>query len=392
LIPRRLIANLDGEAELARLARPGATLEPLGRGALEAAARMGTLLRALAGPGDRLHLAAALDPERLAPLPGLPLPELETGPLGGLPPAAATLAWCETPAVAALRRRGETPRPAAGARSWWEALWQGPPPAPPVVARVHDRRFLLATTRDLAVALPGARLVGGIAELEAHLAAGGAAASPEGDWVLKGRFSGAGRRRFVGRGVPAPGTPGRRRLDALFERCGELLFEPWLPRTDDFGLGAVLGDRSLAVVTVHHQRVSAAGGFQGVRLPPRFPGLEGFPGLQAAERAAVAEALAGVAERLRAAGFHGPFGIDFFRYRDQQGRLRLHPLGEINARLTVGIVARALLDRVTEPLGLARHAALEVGLAPAPPHPQARSLLTPGPGSPDALWLVPVDP
>ena len=68
------------------------------------------------------------------------------------------------------------------------------------------------------------------------------------------------------------------------------------------------------------------------------------------------DALAGALEvagrALADAGYHGPFGIDAFRYRDGAGATRLNPLGELNARFTMdwrpamqGALAR--LDRRT---------------------------------------------
>jgi hypothetical protein len=38
----------------------------------------------------------------------------------------------------------------------------------------------------------------------------------------------------------------------------------------------------------------------------------------------------------------GPFGIDAWRHRLPDGTLALNPLGEINARMTFGLVAWAL--------------------------------------------------
>jgi hypothetical protein len=49
-----------------------------------------------------------------------------------------------------------------------------------------------------------------------------------------------------------------------------------------------------------------------------------------------------VAHALREAGYRGPFGIDAFRWRDAAGAVHLHPLCEINARLTFAHIAHAL--------------------------------------------------
>jgi hypothetical protein len=54
------------------------------------------------------------------------------------------------------------------------------------------------------------------------------------------------------------------------------------------------------------------------------------------ELAALNETFERAAEALRGAGYFGPFGIDAFRYLDAQNVERFHPLGEINARYSMG--------------------------------------------------------
>ena len=43
-----------------------------------------------------------------------------------------------------------------------------------------------------------------------------------------------------------------------------------------------------------------------------------------------------VAEALTRAGYFGPFGIDAYIWRNATGRTELNPLGELNARYTMG--------------------------------------------------------
>ena len=55
-----------------------------------------------------------------------------------------------------------------------------------------------------------------------------------------------------------------------------------------------------------------------------------------------------IAQKLQAMGYFGPLGIDAVRYRDRDGKLRLRPLQDINARYTMGRLAlgfRRLLKR-----------------------------------------------
>ena len=50
-----------------------------------------------------------------------------------------------------------------------------------------------------------------------------------------------------------------------------------------------------------------------------------------------------IAEALRQAGYLGPFGIDAWHWRRPDGTVVFHPLGEINARMTFGLVEHARL-------------------------------------------------
>ena len=70
------------------------------------------------------------------------------------------------------------------------------------------------------------------------------------------------------------------------------------------------------------------------------------------ERRALESATHAVGKRVAEHGYRGPFGIDAWRYRDADGETHFHPLGEINARLTFGLVAHALVERLKKPLGL----------------------------------------
>ena len=55
-----------------------------------------------------------------------------------------------------------------------------------------------------------------------------------------------------------------------------------------------------------------------------------------------------MASALRSAGYVGPFGIDAWRYRRDDGAIVLNPLGEINARMTFGLVEWARAERLLD--------------------------------------------
>lgn len=324
--PRRILANLLAEDQLAqRRSSPPRTV-------LETVARMAPLLRVFAREGDRLWSPAPIDPESLPEVPGLPRPIFESGP-GDLPPAGDVLAWCETPEAAAHRggARGEVDL------SWDEPLheivWKLPTPPPAVVATVHHRAFCLEVAEDLGCALPGAQMVESMAELDRVLQT----APPS--WVVKAPLSASGRSRYIERNGPALFDPKERRtVERLFERHGSLLFEPWMDRTEDFGVSALLGASELRIVGIHRQQVDRKGQFVGIDLHPE---------LSPEDRRRLLETTEAVAAALRSAGFVGPFGIDAWCYRRADGEVVLNPLGEINARMTFGLVAWATAERLS---------------------------------------------
>ncbi len=308
---RRILANLLCEDELA--GRRGSPP----RSVLETVARMAPLLRAFAREGDRLW----------SPAPG---PGLESGPLRALPPVEEVLAWCET--LSALEHRGGPRRPAA---IDWDAplhdlVWQLPTPSPAVVATVHHRAFCLQIAEEIGCALPGARMVESLADLDRALRT----APPA--WVVKAPLSASGRSRYIERNGRALTDPkARRTVERLFERHGPLLFEPWMERMVDFGVSALLGPE-LRIVGIHGQKVDRKGQFAEIDL---------HPDLSNQDRDLLRRTVEAVAEKLLDAGYVGPFGIDAWRYRTAAGTA-LHPLGEINARMTFGLVAWARRGRL----------------------------------------------
>jgi hypothetical protein len=326
-LTRRILANLLCEDDLARSHRR--TSPP--RAVLATVARMAGLLRVFARAGDRLWSPEPIDPDGLPEVPGWPRPVLESGPLHVLPAADEVLAWCETPA--AREHRGG-PRPPGEIR--WDAplhdlLWQLPTPPPAVVATVHHRAFCLRVAEEAGCALPGARMVESLAELDRALRTAPRA------WIVKAPLSAAGRSRYIERNGPALTDPkGRRTVERLLAHHGSLLFEPWMDRTADFGVSALLGPAGMRMVGIHGQLIDRKGQFSGIDLHPE---------LSRHDRDRLLRTVEAVAAALRREGYVGPFGIDAWRHRGEDGATVLHPLGEINARMTFGLVAWATAER-----------------------------------------------
>lgn len=282
-----LHGNLDCEARWAGVALPGAVQRRI---SLYAA-----LFAACAPDADgephRLWVPAPVDPARLCAHPGWTPPEPCTGD-----PPAIDLAWAD-----------------------------------PAAKDANDRSRTLAIARELGVALPGARVVASLAELDAHLA--GFAGRP---WIVKARWTAAGRDRAHGAGDRLAGEL-RTRIARLLERFGPLVFEPWLDRVADAGVCGEIGPGDEVSVHEPHQLITdARGGFHGIELLPVDRGI-------AEPLEAVAEA---AARRVAArTGYRGPFAIDAFVYRER-GAHQLHPLCELNARYSFGWIAHALARRL----------------------------------------------
>lgn len=332
---RSILANLLCEDELARRSPSRKTLQTV--------SGLATLLRVFAREGDRLWTPTPVDPERVLPVPALPIPV--SGPVE---PADELLAWCETPQAVALRKQ---PRSLVSDLPLHELLWRLPVPPPAVVAKVHHRAFHLQVAEELGCALPGARMVESLAELDRIFPSAPSA------WVVKAPLSASGRSRYIERKGPLLSDPkSRRTVERLFEAHGPLLFEPWMERMDDFGCSALLIESGLRIVGFHRQIVDVKGQFAGIELPAEAPELK-----RIVER---------VANALRRAGYVGPFGIDAWAYKNA-----FNPLGEINARMTFGLVAWALAER----LGIER---LRLRFGAEPPAGAIRLLA----GSPSA-WI-----
>ncbi|HMG55901.1 MAG TPA: hypothetical protein VK601_20515, partial [Kofleriaceae bacterium] len=301
----KLLGNLDCEARWAGAALPAAVQRRI---SLYAA------LFAACAPDDagdgrggaarhEIWVPAPIDPARLLGHPGWTPPIVRTAAPGVAPGVELDLAWAD-----------------------------------PAAAAANDRSRTLAIAGELGVALPGARVVASLAELDDHLA-GFAAGSGDRPWICKARWTAAGRDRARGAGA-ATGEL-RARLARMLARLGPLVFEPWLDRVADLGVcGEIAAGGEVALLEPHRQVTDPRGGFLGIELAPPLDRAI------ADELCAVARAAAG---RLAAqTGYRGRFAIDAFVYRPPggPGAPRLHPLCELNARHSFGWIARALARRL----------------------------------------------
>jgi hypothetical protein len=251
-----------------------------------------------------------------------------------------------------------------GVPSRWDVAW-----ADPRADRANDRRTALALAAKLRCSLPGARAISSLAELDAHLAKGGADAGHETRWVCKAPWTAAGRDRAHGHGPVAAGET-RVHLGRMLERFGALVFEPWMDRILDLGLcGQLKPDGTLHIDKPHTLLSDQRGAFQGIDL------LE--PALTPEEHGQLARTAEEAGKTLRGLDYTGAFTIDAFVYK-QHGMRKLHSLCELNARHSFGHVARALHGK----LGIR---VLGMG-TPPPAEEGVRILVAPAADDPFTAW------
>lgn len=349
-----LVANLDCEGSWSGGAAPGTAVRAR-------IAALGTAMRAFAHPGDRLWTPVPVDPRRLPAIPGVPPVTLTCGPLD--PGAGPVLPWGQTDEVAA----GASDRPPPF----------GPVADPAVARRCNEHGFAWTLAARRGWLLPGARAVTSVAELEAHLAAGGAEAGA-GAWVARAPWSASGRERLRRRG--ALDGASRTRLERLLAGHQRLYFEPWVERLADAGCcGFVAGNGRVELRPVHGLDNDPGGVFRGISIGAT-------PGLEPGEVERIAEAAAAAGAHLAAVGYRGPFGIDAYVWSDGASR-RLQPMSEINARLSFGWVAGALARRAL-PGAEAVSFAVRVASAGSPVQLMAGEIEILRPGAPDGVCAV----
>ncbi len=335
------IANLDAE-------RQWAGLPPPSPAAAARAVELGGLVAALAAPGDTIWTEGPIPAERRP---------------HGLD--AERLGWCHGPAP-----RGDWARAVPWAVTTLAVGLAGPLardwPSVEAARRANDKTWAHRLSVELGDALPGAAEIDGLEACDRAIVG-----LPTERWVLKAAFGAAGRERLLGRGPLV--APLRARAARLLER-GPAVLEPWVARSLDLAVLAELGPGGLVLHGRHAQRIDGSGVFRGAgALSPRD--ADALDPLDDRVRA-LAHALAGL-------GYHGPFGVDAFLWRDESGVTRLRALSDVNARLGFGFLARALRRRFPG------HRLVLDGLAARATAASPVELLAPSPRAPFGAWLEP---
>ncbi|MDF1800175.1 MAG: hypothetical protein P1V81_13430 [Planctomycetota bacterium] len=155
-----------------------------------------------------------------------------------------------------------------------------------------------------------------------------AAPAPLG-WLVRRTFGAAGR----GRRRLKSGRPTAAELAWLVASLakGPLVIEPWVEVTTEFTRsGLVREDGSVDLSAPCFQETTATGAWSRTERA-------GAGEVTRADDEELSRAVEAAGLALASAGYHGPFGIDAFRYRDPTapGRTILNPMSEINARYTM---------------------------------------------------------
>ncbi len=188
-------------------------------------------------------------------------------------------------------------------------------------------------------------------------------------WIVKAPFSTAGRDRRRGPFAPSD----RRWLDGVLAQHGSVRVEPWRDRVLDLSFQFDVGVRC-RFVGVCCFDTAPGGQFVGTRPGrwaetldrdvARFLNGDGKDSRRLRTLGERITALVG--PRLHTLGIRGAVGVDAFVYRDGAA-LKLDPLCEVNARLTMGRLSLALDPRI-HPSSRARwrfHAVSRLGAPPA---------------------------
>jgi phosphoribosylaminoimidazole carboxylase (NCAIR synthetase) len=195
-----------------------------------------------------------------------------------------------------------------------------------VLRRVNQRSFYLG----LGGGAPGARYIRDADDLAVTLREAGTRS-----WLFKKPYGFAGRGQ---RRTRAELTADDRRWFDATLRQGGCLAEPWLDIELEVSVhGCIEPDGRFRLGRICVQQVDAYRSWLSSRLA-------GPEDVDAARVRRLHDRAASAAEALWAAGYWGPFGIDAYLWRTPSGSLELNPMGELNARYTMGFAVGMRCD------------------------------------------------
>lgn len=125
-----------------------------------------------------------------------------------------------------------------------------------------------------------------------------------------------------------------------------LIVEHYLNRVLDISVQMDIGETQVEVYEARPFMTGQQNEYRGAHLGAGFPDCVGDPGEYIrffhSVRKPWRQFLRQLAEQLQKLGYQGPAGVDAFLWKDQNGKLFLKPLVELNPRWTMGRVALEL--------------------------------------------------
>ena len=135
------------------------------------------------------------------------------------------------------------------------------------------------------------------------------------------------------------------KLNRIEARGEAFVIEPYYPKVNDFSFQyELLADGGLIEYDPRFFMVDHLFQYQGAVIgwETDSPYFSETAALLQVENKNIKKAHQIVIDILRECGYFGPFGIDGLSYRDQEGKLKLVPIIEVNARFTMGRVAQEI--------------------------------------------------
>jgi hypothetical protein len=224
---------------------------------------------------------------------------------------------------------GTSPRSAARAQKLGLTLRSDP-------ARVFSKAFSLELRHGLIDDLSAVcdSVEATLAQAELIFAAGHERA------VVKAEFSSSGRHRIF----LEPGDVDPNLLRWIEGKT--VVVEPWLDRVRDFSLLIDVRAGEIERLSFDRFLTGERGAYRGHVLAPPLYGLDMEAFFRRTDLFAELDPIAQhVGRGLRDAGYLGPAGIDMLLHR-RDDELHWLPIVEVNPRLTMGFIARALKKRI----------------------------------------------
>ncbi len=209
-------------------------------------------------------------------------------------------------------------------------------PDPEIVKTVNSRKYCFQFNKRNKIEIPKSFYCNSLNELDSVLLK-----FINEPFVIKPDFGNAGY-GFI-RSVNGIVTQEQKlQLQDIFKKGYGVVIEPWLNRVTDLSSGFILSKKGKILTTWHHQTLcNYAGTYFANYVLKDDPVINRY---QKKLELITNE----MANALYHSGYYGPVGYDSFEYKTENDELKFACAIEINARLNVGIIARSILDKVSD--------------------------------------------